>query len=593
MSTSTNKLKKAIKNRVSGSNTKDKTYTLTIEALDSMLGGNDVTQQRLESLNFKSSQFSLLTLDGIDFIGVSDPALRKDIETISLQSNQLTTLQELVDGRTKKPLFPNLSHVFAPDNFIAFICARPRDVLCNTWPTELSNLVELDLSGNMLTEIPSCANMPRIRRLRLSNNMIRPPWKQLKLARELEELDLSANFLDWTNAEFMLEVKVLRELRVLRQLNLRDNPFCLTLPDYLLFCLKELASSQEMFLGAGSKTKYFISEIDGIECNEAMYDRAMAIKHPDRKRREFLGTVGLNGNSRLIDLQKEVQYLREATSAASSSAGVAETKGNSIGWSGGDGGDDGDAGDAGDDASAEAKAKAASDQRPLGAASKADTETSLYKLIMLADLCTNNPTSVTPAISMMLKYCKKLRDRDLDTGPSYLFDDLIPPTEQATEARRQPYQELAANRFTQSIFVLTQRLPHMLTSLTSVLGYLAAVPEGDGILGKRCMATLTHMSTGGLTYERAVLHAVERCVTTQLLLFDRPSSNKEEDEEDNNSNGNDRRRQSGRRGNNSKKKKKKKKRSNTAGGGGSADKNSLSDARHDTLIAGVSGFVAA
>ena len=248
-------LKKSIMERVSGSNTKEKTYTLTIEALDNMLGGSDVTSARLESLNFKDAQFNLLTLDGIDFIGVSDPALRNDITTISLQNNQLTTLVELVDGRTKKALFPYLSHIFAPNNFIAFICAHPRDILSNNWPTELSNLVELDLSSNMLTEIPNCANMPRIRRLRLADNMIRPPWKQLKLARELEELDLSSNFLDWTNAEFMLEVKVLRELRVLRQLNLRLNPFCQTLPDYLLFCLKELASAQEKFLGPGSKTK--------------------------------------------------------------------------------------------------------------------------------------------------------------------------------------------------------------------------------------------------------------------------------------------------------------------------------------------------
>tara|TARA_B100000795_G_scaffold93367_1_gene68323 strand:- start:17 stop:634 length:618 start_codon:yes stop_codon:yes gene_type:complete len=204
-----------------------------------------------------------------------------------------------------------------------------------------------------------------------------------------------------------------------------------------------------------------------------MYDRAKAIKHPDRKRKEFLGTVGLNGNNHLIDLNKEQAYLNEVvfgrnhetktnlTNTASNMTGVLETKGD----------DNGVPLDEVDPDPMEA---------PLGAASKADTETSLYKLIMLSDLCANSPTSATPAISMMLKYCKKLRDRDLSTGSSYLFDDLIPPTEQVTEARRQPYQELAANRFTQSIFLLTQRLPHMLTSLTCVLGYLAAIPEGDG-----------------------------------------------------------------------------------------------------------------
>ena len=151
------------------------------------------------------------------------------------------------------------------------------------------------------------------------------------------------------------------------------------------------------------------------------------------------------------------------------------------------------------------------------------------------------------------RYAKRLRDRNLKTGPSYLFDDLIPPTEQVTVMRRQPYEELAANRFTQAIFLLTQRLPHMLTSLTSVLGYLAAVPEGGGIVGKRCMATLTHMSTGGLQYERAVLKSISRCVTSQLFMFDRPVTKEEEEE---------------------------------------VDEEEVIDERHDTLIAGISGFVA-
>ena len=101
--------------------------------------------------------------------------------------------------------------------------------------------------------------------------------------------------------------------------------------------------------------------------------------------------------------------------------------------------------------------------------------------------------------------------------------DLIPPTEQVSEQRRYPYQELASNKFTQSIFVLTQRLPHMLTSLTCVLGYLAAIPEGGGVLGKKAMATLTHMSTGGLLYVNSVftIHVGgTRCVTSNADEID-------------------------------------------------------------------------
>jgi hypothetical protein len=72
---------RSLSDRHVGSNTKDVIFSLTIEALDDLLGGNDVTQQRLESLNFSSKKFNLVSLDGIEFIGVADVSLRHDIHT--------------------------------------------------------------------------------------------------------------------------------------------------------------------------------------------------------------------------------------------------------------------------------------------------------------------------------------------------------------------------------------------------------------------------------------------------------------------------------------------------------------------------------
>ena len=88
------------------------------------------------------------------------------------------------------------------------------------------------------------------------------------------------------------------------------------------------------------------------------------------------------------------------------------------------------------------------------------------------------------------------------------------------------------------------------------------------------MATLTHMSTGGLMYERAVLNAVKRCVTTQLFLFDRPSKinvDNEDAEEEQKKN---------------KEKKPKQKKGNL-----DTTSKTFFDGRHDTLISGISGFV--
>jgi len=360
--------RRRLTDRVVGSNTRDVIFSLTIEALDDLLGGSDVTQQRLEALEFSSDKFNLVSLDGIEFIGVADVSLRQDIHTLSIQNNQLTTLVELVQPLTKQPLFENLAHIFAPNNYIQFLCSSPKDILNNGWPALMENLVELDLSGNFLDCIPDCQFMPRIRRLRLAHNQIRPPWKQLKLARELEELDLSSNSLDWTEAEFMLEVKVLRELRVLRNLKIANNPFCLILPNYVLFCLKELASAQQEFLGADSKIQYFIEYIDDLECNETMSERAIALQQPSAKRDLFLSTVGRASNNALIDPRQEQEYL----------ASIAKEGG------GGGGGAESAEGVEGVEGVRETKSTAAEGAgeeevvRSKGDASKLDTETSLY-----------------------------------------------------------------------------------------------------------------------------------------------------------------------------------------------------------------------
>ena len=152
----------AIPARYIGSNDNESIYNLTIEVLDGLLGNTDVTQQKLQQIEFNDAKFQLLSLEGIDFIGVADQKLREDITTISVQDNQLTTLVDLVAPLTKKPIFPRLAHIFAPHNFIQFICSEPRHMLQNGWPAMMTHLVELDLANNYLDSIPDIENMPKI-----------------------------------------------------------------------------------------------------------------------------------------------------------------------------------------------------------------------------------------------------------------------------------------------------------------------------------------------------------------------------------------------------------------------------------------------
>ena len=358
---------------------------LTIEMFQNLLKTNitnvGTTKPENGKLDFHEDIYQLQSLQGIKMVGSTEKktrTIRDGTTEFMLGKNQLTSLLPLaLDDGIK--MFAKMEKIDAKHNTISSICADLSDLHRNEWPYKMVCLTDLDLSHNQLSTIPNLKTMPALKILKASHNKIRPPWKQLKLARELEELDLSDNLLDWTEAEFLLEVKVLRELRVLRSLKLARNPFCQTMPDYVLFCLKELATAQVLFLGVGSKTKYFINNIDGNECNDAMHDRAMSIKQPDRKRREFLAKVGYRGNIRLIDSNKEKRYLKSVVRKIPN--GEEKTEYDD---------DDGE--------NFEEEKELAT-----GLASKADTEASLYKLIMLADLCAQNPSAATPAISMMLK----------------------------------------------------------------------------------------------------------------------------------------------------------------------------------------------
>merc|ERR1711965_168716 len=102
----------------------------------------------------------------------------------------------------------------------------------NSWPAKMEQLVELDLSNNLLEIIPDLRSMLKLRKLRLKNNAIRPPWKRLQGGKQLEDVDLSFNNLDWTEKEFMKEIVLLRELHLLRKLALKGNPFTRDFPDY-------------------------------------------------------------------------------------------------------------------------------------------------------------------------------------------------------------------------------------------------------------------------------------------------------------------------------------------------------------------------
>lgn len=60
---------KSEQNRIIRSNDGEVIYNITVEVLDALVGGKDVTKRRLEQIDFSNRQFQLLSLRGLEFIG--------------------------------------------------------------------------------------------------------------------------------------------------------------------------------------------------------------------------------------------------------------------------------------------------------------------------------------------------------------------------------------------------------------------------------------------------------------------------------------------------------------------------------------------
>ena len=188
-------------------------YSLTIETLTDVMGGGDVTKQRLEQLDFRSERYKLETLENISFIGDADESARDVVTDFFLHDNLLKSIVEIARDNGVDA-FRRAANVFAPNNQIKYMCYTPEMPYCNEWPYKMESLLELDLSYNQLEAIPELKSMPHLRKLNLNHNSIRPPWKQLRAGKELQILELRENKLDWTPSECkVLSWRIVRGVR--------------------------------------------------------------------------------------------------------------------------------------------------------------------------------------------------------------------------------------------------------------------------------------------------------------------------------------------------------------------------------------------
>eukprot|EP00753_Platysulcus_tardus_P012915 PLAT3572.5.p1 GENE.PLAT3572.5~~PLAT3572.5.p1 ORF type:complete len:1921 (+),score=1267.62 PLAT3572.5:60-5822(+) len=382
---------------------------LNMEVLDFLIGG-DITKKSLEQINFSDDQFQLQTLRGLELVGEGNPASRDEVLEFHLENNQLESLLELVLS-SGQSLFTHVQQIFASNNNIQYLCSSVAEPTLNSWPVRLDHLQELDLSFNELTSIPALTMMPHLRVYVLHHNSIRPPWNMLSEGRSLQRLDLAHNKLDWTSTEFSKAIKLLRDLRNLRELNLGHNPFVREVKDYYLHALKAQGT------GDGK-----LARLDEHVVNKAMLDRAAH-------------TRPLVGHDEKEDEKDDEPLL-------GGGAGSLRGSGAVIG----------------------------EDEEDTRGASLIPT---IGQLNGLLQKCFSEPASCIKNVERLIHDVRKIKSRRAEH--QFLFEGCIPPDAAEEEAAQLMHQELLIDELLQNIVLLMERQPPLLGPLLRVLGYLAGV----------------------------------------------------------------------------------------------------------------------
>ena len=120
------------------------------------MGGGDVTKQKLEQLDFRSERYKLENLENISFIGDADDSARDVVTDFFLHDNHLRSVVEIaLDNDTVA--FRRAANIFAPNNYIKYMCYTPENPFCNEWPYKMDSCVHVLMCSFVLRSCPpSC-----------------------------------------------------------------------------------------------------------------------------------------------------------------------------------------------------------------------------------------------------------------------------------------------------------------------------------------------------------------------------------------------------------------------------------------------------
>ncbi|KAI8872636.1 L domain-like protein [Ramicandelaber brevisporus] len=176
-----------------------------------------VSNNQLESISFVSEVSTSIRVF---------TAMHNSIYKIPREVSMCTSLEALVLNNNK---LVRIEHIGSLTNLNTLIVSHNDLESFPALPATLARLAKIQVSGNKLTAFPDLSALPRLCELRLNNNAIKgslPEW--LGECKNLTVLDVANNKIDdWESVK-----NVVSKMRVIRNLNLRGNPFCEKVPDY-------------------------------------------------------------------------------------------------------------------------------------------------------------------------------------------------------------------------------------------------------------------------------------------------------------------------------------------------------------------------
>ncbi len=234
--------------------------TLLKECVNEMISRRDGTL-----ILSGGNKFDLLTIEALESAFAEDLNLDDIVRNINLDKNRLRSLYQLRS-------MPSLRKISARENELVHVCG---DIHKNLWPCRFESLTVLDLSYNLLVELPDFSALPKLKTLLLQHNKL----SKRALAElgetggsNIEILDISQNPFGWNDvAEFAHQSSFFSKLRKLKKLAISPE----NIKDYHIYLIYHFRS------GSNYGGLHPITEIDEIPITKQLHARASKLVLPE------------------------------------------------------------------------------------------------------------------------------------------------------------------------------------------------------------------------------------------------------------------------------------------------------------------------